>query len=426
MSQERSTRPRPGPSKPPASKPKRKQTAATEDEVSDRDDPMQTPEVEVVIVDPPKSRNGKVATKGKGKAVNEPTKKHAQPQEVEEIVDEDEDELASRAAPTASKRSAGDTLARENARLKKQLESSKDRIDELSKQLEDAYRVRHTEPEEALARERERYDALIRAKDLEIAQQAEMLERKEWLASEGKTSVLYLVTRETADAEKRSAEAQVEYWKDATDKVKAQLEAKDEQIEALTHRVSDLEYEVKIEKERVAKAARTAGQHNQTAPARGGGARGPHSALGSEDPKHGELIKFYEDMTNTLVTDIKSQEPRYFHHDDWVFTCIYTYSTADGGTKRSLNFLLRFAYEPIEGTEPDNVQSPSELEKRVQYTPLNLDKESPDFSEALDFLKECFTFGREQLPVFLSSLVSNMKNACEPPGQEEEESMEQD
>lgn len=85
---------------------------------------------------------------------------------------------------------------------------------------------------------------------------------------------------------------------------------------------SDLQYEVKTERENSQKASRTA------PPASRG--RGLNGVLGSDDPKHSELVRFYEDVTNLLVTDIKIQEPKYFELDEWSLTCIYTYADKEG------------------------------------------------------------------------------------------------
>ena len=47
----------------------------------------------------------------------------------------------------------------------------------------------------------------------------------------------------------------------------------------------------------------------------------------------------------------------------------------------------------------------------VQYTPLELDKESFEFVKKLDYLGDSFNFTRDQLPLFLGSIQSNMANA---------------
>lgn len=51
-----------------------------------------------------------------------------------------------------------------------------------------------------------------------------------------------------------------------------------------------------------------------------GGLIPPH-----EDPKMGEVIKFYEDLTNLIVPSIKVQPGRYLKTDECLLTCCYTY-----------------------------------------------------------------------------------------------------
>jgi hypothetical protein len=91
-----------------------------------------------------------------------------------------------------------------------------------------------------------------------------------------------------------------------------------------------------MERENSQKAARTPGSAVRVR-----AAKGPNAVLGSDDPKHSELVRFYEDVTNLLVTDIKIQEPKFFNLDEWNFTCIYTYSDKTGSeeSKRSKHLL---------------------------------------------------------------------------------------
>lgn len=45
----------------------------------------------------------------------------------------------------------------------------------------------------------------------------------------------------------------------------------------------------------------------------------------TEDPKFGEIIKFYEDLTNLIVPNIKPQKGKYLGTDEWVLSCVYSY-----------------------------------------------------------------------------------------------------
>ncbi|KAJ7172264.1 hypothetical protein C8R46DRAFT_1216113 [Mycena filopes] len=422
---ERATRTRAGPSKPVSKKRKQTKeveeqeesddfTAAAPDSVVDDDDDVMEVEPPPPTRKPASRAAPKSAAKGKGKAKADTAATRKQPSR-EDVDAEDDDDTGPGGTAhainnaTSSNRATkqtgrADNSARQIERLKRQLDAANVHIKDLSTQLEESYRVRHTEPEELFRRQEERYEEQLRAKDLLIKQQEEMLHQREPLAREGKTSVLHMVTREHADAEKRSSEEQVTYWKDQVDKTKKLLEGKEEEIVHLKQLHSDLRYELKTERENAQKS------RNPPSASR---PRGPNGLLGSDDPKHSELVQFYEDVTNLLVTDIKIQEPKYFTLDEWSLTCIYTYAdkTGSAASRRSLAFLLRFTYDPFDTSTV--VESVEDLDKAAQYTPLNLDQESPEFTEALQFLNTGFTFPRTQLPLFFSSLVENMKAACD-------------
>lgn len=163
-----------------------------------------------------------------------------------------------------------------------------------------------------------------------------MLARKEPLSTDGKNSVLHMVTRETADAEKRSAEEQIAYWKDRADKKEGDLRtltAENEELKQIRKYMygrpfwyscvlpeSDLRYEIKTERELAQKASQNAHSAPRT--------RGPNPVLGADDPKHAQLVSFYEDVTNLLITDIKVQEPKYLDLEGWIMTCIYTHTAS--------------------------------------------------------------------------------------------------
>ncbi|KAJ6502332.1 hypothetical protein C8R45DRAFT_616042 [Mycena sanguinolenta] len=437
---ERAPRSRAGPSKP-TTKSRQKQAkevVAVEEEESDDLAEMVQPEDEVMEVDPPPTRKpssrsaAKSGAKGKGKVKTESASTKQQPSRAEiEVIDDDDDTGAPATAraindatshnratgpPRRGASSAAATKQIEN--LCRQLESAQANIKELSKQLEESYRVRHTEPELLQQRQMEKYEEAIRTKDLLIKQQEEMLARKEPLSRDGKTSVLHMVTRETTDAEKRSAEEKVAYWQAQWEERGRLLEEQERKIAELTQIQSDLQYEIKIERENSQKASR-----NPPSALRG---RGPNGVLGSDDPKHSELVKFYEDVTNLLVMDIKIHESKYLKLDECALTCLYTYVDKTGSpeSKRSLAFSLRFTYDPLDPDKP--VESKDDLDQAAQYNPMDVDKEGPEFNEALQFLNNGFTFPRKQLPLFFTSLVTNMKAACEPESASDLEEEEND
>jgi len=171
--------------------------------------------------------------------------------------------------------------------------------------------------------------------------------------------------------------------------------------------------------------------------------RNPPSALrsrpgGADDPKHAEVIRFYEDLTNLLVCNMRLQKGRYFNLDDWILSCIYTYTDTDDDTPSAsrksefmnpllishadfganlltgLSFTLRCCHEPADASQP--LESPDQLVPSVNYIPLELDKEPPDYVEKLGFLGAPFTFGRDQLPLFLRTMYANIGDAARDDG----------
>jgi hypothetical protein len=66
----------------------------------------------------------------------------------------------------------------------------------------------------------------------------------------------------------------------------------------------------------------------------------------TDDPKLGEIIRFYEDLTNLIVPNMKLQKGKYLGTDEWILNCVYSY--VDEGAKnqkpvdsRSECFLLK-------------------------------------------------------------------------------------
>lgn len=68
-----------------------------------------------------------------------------------------------------------------------------------------------------------------------------------------------------------------------------------------------------------------------------------------------------------------------------------------------ISFNLRLCYDLKPGAQ-EPVTSMDQLAQSVQYIPLDLDKESPEFRESLGFLGENFTFERDQLSLFVRTL----------------------
>lgn len=84
------------------------------------------------------------------------------------------------------------------------------------------------------------------------------------------------------------------------------------------------------------------------------------------------------------------------------------------GLTFSLRFYHDLAIPENERTLADeHVTSPDQLLQSIKYTPLELDKESDEFVERLRFLGESFTFGRDQLALFLKTMYDTLGGAAQ-------------
>jgi hypothetical protein len=85
---------------------------------------------------------------------------------------------------------------------------------------------------------------------------------------------------------------------------------------------------------------------------------------------------------------------------------------------------LRLYSEKVNPNGPDPV-SKNDLQEMVEYIPLQLDKESPDFVQQLYELASPFNFKRSQLPLFLNNIYTNMSGdlkSTDPEGMDFEDS----
>lgn len=363
--------------------------------------------------------------KGKGKAKPVPrkaTRKPAPPlypMDVDHIViDEDEPGLGPSVAAAVNssvnnKRSiphtSRSTKNGEESGLVYQLRQAEAQIATLSQQLEEVFQIRETEAEELLRRQEAQYQAQLQAQESLIKQLTYQLSLKEPLTRTGKTSILNLITREAADQEQRTMEKELARWKDVAEEKEKRIVEKDQRIAELEQREKELSYELNAEIER-SKALAAKSSRNPPSVPRG-------RPGGADDPKHTEVIRFYEDLTNLLVCNMKLQKGKHFSLDEWILSCVYTYTDTDDdapSTTKSLTFTLRCCHQPADPSH--HVESKEQLIPSVNYIPLELDKEPPDYVEKLGFLGTPFTFGREQLPLFLRTLYTSIRDATREDG----------
>ncbi|PFH54148.1 hypothetical protein AMATHDRAFT_135780 [Amanita thiersii Skay4041] len=241
----------------------------------------------------------------------------------------------------------------------------------------------------------------LTAQEVLIKELTSQLAQKETLTLKGKDSILHMITREAADEEKRLLEKELAQLKDVLAGKTQKLKEKDKLIAELEQREREARFELNVEIERSKTLAdKSAVRGLQAAP------RSRTGAAGLEDSKNVKVIRFYEDITNLLVTNMRHQAGQRPGQDEWTFTCIYTYSEngiSPDALQKSLSFTLRTSRPEAEDTD--------EPGESLYYVPQDLDKEPPEFVSRLGFLNHPFTFERKQLSLFLRTLHDSLKEA---------------
>lgn len=350
--------------------------------------------------------------KGKGRAILASSNARGKPplngssgNDPIEILEDAEDsntELAIVEAKHTSRQKTRSSKGEEASRVREQLQRAQDQIKALSIQLEEVLRVRQTEPEKLLEGQQVRYEAQLQAQDRVIQEMTSHLNKREPLMRSGSSSVLDLLTRDAANEEKKAFEADLTRWKNIAHERQEKLDDQRARIKELEDIEQDLKMQLKAEIDRansfLAKASKV-----------------PDSALRSkrtsDDPKQVEVTKFYEDLTNILIPNIKPAKGKYPDKEEWIMTCVYSHAEEgelNSNQSRSLHFSLQLGYDEADGNFTSNDQ---QLVPTVNYIPLDLEKESQEFVGKLEFLGAPFIFGRDQLPLFLRTIRTNMEEA---------------
>ncbi|OCH85692.1 hypothetical protein OBBRIDRAFT_797914 [Obba rivulosa] len=347
----------------------------------------------------------KASAKGKGRA-DQAASMEVDDAEVVEVAVEENDTAqrtarARKANPANAKRSLEDeTRAREHEHMRKQLANITAERDKLSKQLEELFHVRHSEPEAALQDLSAQYEAKIQTQASLIQELTSQIARLKTSTASEKGWALHFLTREAADEEKAALEQELRKLKDQIRQRDVQLAQKDKEIAGAEAQANLLRSDLEVEIERGKALARNAPPTV---------ARAAHPKVVG-DHKNAEVIKLYEDMTNFLVINVRIEKSPYFDLEEPVYTCMFSnppgeHAGQEATRAHSLTFQLRKFWQRSEDLEPDAVISErSELVQKMQYTPMNLERESEDFVNRLDFLKDSFTFAAEQTDVFLKTL----------------------
>lgn len=393
-----------------------------DDSTSEHEQEMAVEDDDVVAAPPP--ARGKAKTNGttkanpKGKSEPGPSK----PSKPNRGTNSPGDPMeATNSGDAASKRALAAQQAREHKRVLRELESLRRQMDAVtserdkySKQLEELFQIRQTEPEQALQEQATQYEARLKTQDTLINELTTQLTRVKALGGSEKSYMLHFLTREAADEEKEAVEKEVSRWKDIVKQKDAQLAEKDERIVGLEEQAKLLRSDLAAEIERGRTLAsrppppQVSRIHTKTV----------------EDPKNGLVIRLYEDMTNMLVVSARIEKNSHFDLDEPTFTCVYTYreDTSDVGGI-SLNFSLHEHWDLPDGWESDRPMAKDDLLHKVTFEPRDLQNERPEFVEGLGFFKEPFNFSHDQMCTFLRTLAERMSDLAS--NEEEEEEKDQ-
>ncbi|KAA1469339.1 hypothetical protein DENSPDRAFT_834928 [Dentipellis sp. KUC8613] len=304
-------------------------------------------------------------------------------------------------APPARAKESGPTQ-REVERLKKQLQDVMSQRDSLAKQVNEWVTLRETEPELNLELERAQSQATVTAKDQLIKELTDHT-GVESMFDSSRNSHLRFLTQEQADESKVTVEREVERLRGIIkekDGVIAQKDAKIHHAEqALAEKAMELKLEIKRCEDLQTKLSRDpppSGLRGRAAP-----------GAAHNDPKNGSAISLYEDMTNLLITNMRFEKSDFPDFDNEIFQCMFTHNE----TKASLSFTLQRLWSLRDPENPPpRIKSKDQLAVTMKYTPLNLESESPDFREKIEFLNDVFTFAGEQVDVFFNSMREYLGN----------------
>ncbi|KAL1743475.1 hypothetical protein HDZ31DRAFT_83403 [Schizophyllum fasciatum] len=333
----------------------------------------------------------------------------AQEEEEEEPEEKQEPKVPSPAATKKRKAAKGDEG------LKKRLAALEEHNQQLEQQVQTLLDQRKRE--EQLHQDRDRISqARIEAQEQIIGKMQTQIGHGSLLQTKGASSILGLLTRDAAEKEQDVLKKDLEKAREAVKEKEELVKQRETRIAELEQQVKEFQFELKMEREQ----SKQGGRNPPPSVQRNAAAKGQ-----IDDPKPAVVLSFYEDLTNIIIPNVKPQAPQFLNEPEYDLHCIYTHAGTEeqaGSQNRSLEFVLRLTYSVASGEEDKEIRARDQLVQSVQYTPVNLEKEKPDFVERLEFLNGVFTFQRDQLPLFLSTLQTRFKEYLEP-NEESDESM---
>ncbi|KAI6045538.1 hypothetical protein EDC04DRAFT_2559459, partial [Pisolithus marmoratus] len=295
--------------------------------------------------------------------------------------------------------------------------------DSLSKQLDELFQIRRTEPEIALEELHMQYEERAKMQDALVRELTSQLARIEPLSRTGQNVALHFLTREAADEEKRAVEQEIAQLRDVINQKDAVISEQSKRVDELQDLgryhppccpkslTGSLRKVRDVTRERDAEIERSKELLARIAPKVPPASSRSHQRrpIGAEDPKITEVIKFYEEMSNLLVTNVKFEDVSGSDEQEVTFHCIYTYFEM-ARREDSIDFTMRI-FNGYGGPNGEPMSDDDFVHRRIKYAPLHLDKEPDFFVEALSYMGESFTFPCSQQGLFLNSLRDRMVDA---------------
>lgn len=102
----------------------------------------------------------------------------------------------------------------------------------------------------------------------------------------------------------------------------------------------DLRVELQAEIER----GKTMATKIQRLPASASRPRMANGLSSADNPKVAEIIKFYEDLTNLIVPNMRLQKGQYFDTDEWFLNCVYSYTDENSQKQKGLPSKSKFFF----------------------------------------------------------------------------------
>ncbi|KZV69048.1 hypothetical protein PENSPDRAFT_735624 [Peniophora sp. CONT] len=376
--------------KPPATKRTRAPppSAPADVEVISEDDAM---EVEETVAPT------KVKAKAKGKAKSESKPK---PIETVDIPDSGDERAAAVRRPRAQKAKASsppalasdphiNALERENERLKRQLEQSQERETDLhdafnqfqaSKEAEEAdVQTQVAQLHSLLAVKDEKYHAL----EAEFRRS-----KKATLVPLGDPHFVHILTPEAAEKERLQLQLKLDEAIAASEAKDARIRELEQELEAVTlERDGEIQRANQLQKDLKANSGQRS--HEPTIVVRGDNSQGP---------LHSAAVRFYEELTNLLITRVK-ETPNTVKPGTitTIYDCVYTPRASEEpyDALLSLNFTIQQGWM---------VDEHSEIVYRDTYFPHLSDIIDPDDSR-LQALKGNMSFDHTDMHVFGKELM---------------------